>query len=335
MLSGRGSGPSLDIYDLKLFFLEITAEAASYGIFVTVALISMYILIKRGLRNSPARQALLGIVMTMLLGATVHLGLHIPFFILQFPTLTADHVDPTPVLKKLDVVQTTLRRLIYFLSDVVVVWRAWAIWSDNRIVKITLAVCLLATFITSLILYVFNVNTIENNYQYPTLTQNFLGTFCLLVTNATSTSLIGYKLWYYRRNLKRYLNRGNQMTKVETVLTLLLESGGVYCAFWVLLMVGDFGYFKNFGFEWFQPSVSGIYPTVVILVVSHRDNLQEDVFKSPTLQLGTLDGSRPWIPSSPPSLSESTPEHLSDSENTRSRSHGTLQKVNSSTFELS
>lgn len=57
------------------------------------------------------------------------------------------------------------------------------------------APCIEVVQATSSILYAFNINTIENEHKYPTLTQNFLGTFCLLVTNITATSLIGYKLW--------------------------------------------------------------------------------------------------------------------------------------------
>jgi hypothetical protein len=44
---------------------------------------------------------------------------------------------------------------------------------------------------------------------------------------------------YYRRNLKQYINRGNQRTKVESILILLLESGGLYCVFWVRALLPE------------------------------------------------------------------------------------------------
>ncbi|KAJ6630378.1 hypothetical protein B0H10DRAFT_1984376 [Mycena sp. CBHHK59/15] len=301
----RDVGPAVDVYQLKILFLEIIAEAVSYGVFFTVAMMSTYSLVQRGIRGSLPRQCLLAITMVMVLAATAHLGLHIPFIMLQLPVLVNDAAKPTEMLQRLDAAQTGLRRLVYFLSDVVVVWRAWAIWSDNLLVICFLAVSLFATFVTSVILYSFNINKIFHNHPYTSFTENFLGTFGLLVTNFGATALIGYKVWYYRRNLKRYINRGNSATKVESVLILLLESGGIYCAFWVLVMVGDFGYFQDFGFEWFQPNISGIYPTIVILVVSHQKMLSDDIFtytggnSTPTLGLNThlqsQSHSRPWM----------------------------------------
>ncbi|KAJ6567049.1 hypothetical protein B0H19DRAFT_717270 [Mycena capillaripes] len=124
--------------------------------------------------------------------------------------------------------------------DIIVVWRAWVIWHENRIVHAALA----SEF---------------QHVHYDKFEQNFLGTFGLLVTNFFSTALISYKLWYYRRNVKIYINRqGNGHTKVESVLILLMETGGIYCIFWILLMVGDFGpyYGPDFEWEWFQPNIS-------------------------------------------------------------------------------
>ncbi|KAJ6567070.1 hypothetical protein B0H19DRAFT_1139311 [Mycena capillaripes] len=285
----------MDPYGLKLTFLQITFEALSYGIFFTVGAISMYYLGQPGLRKSRARQVLLGLIITMLLGATVHLGLHLTSIILDL------YPDSNPTTSRtLRLVQVTIRRLIYFLSDIIVVWRAWAIWRESLVVRAVLTVCLLATFVTSLTLYIFNIESTEYGRSYPALTQNFLGTFCLLLTNFIATALIGYKLWYYRRNLRQYLNRGNRTTKVESVLILLLESGGLYCAFWILMMLGDFGYFKDFGLEWVQPNVSGIYPTVIILVVSQRKMLSQEVltYTAPSLHLHTLS-STAWSPTSP------------------------------------
>lgn len=37
----------------------------------------------------------------------------------------------------------------------------------------------------------------------------------------------------YRRSVKEFVNRGSSKTKVESVLTLLVESGALYCIYWV------------------------------------------------------------------------------------------------------
>lgn len=128
-------------------------------------------------------------------------------------------------------------------------------------------------------------------------------------------------------------------------------------------MVGDFGYFQDFGFEWFQPNISvrgyaslhivwqflpclnplllffqGIYPTIVILAASHRNLLSEDIFTTPSLQLDVVTGSQPCIPTALPRPSDShiVPD-LEDGSDMRS-SHGLdtpQKKVDVSTLELS
>ncbi|KAJ7119144.1 hypothetical protein C8R44DRAFT_878646 [Mycena epipterygia] len=266
------------MYELKLLFLQLAAAAVTYGFYLCLGLMSTYTLIHKGLRGQRARQALLGITLTMLLSATAHLGLFMAFILLQFPTPAAEYVNPVVLLRRLDIAETCLRRLTYFLSDIIVVWRAWVIWHDNRMMHAGLAVCLLATGATSLTLLVFNFKSEFDGTHFDDYTQNFLGTFGLLVTNFVSTALISYKLWYYRRNVKKYINRaGTGNTRVEGILILLTESGIFYCIFWILLMVGDFGYYgPDFHFEWFQPYISGLYPTIIIFMVSRQVMLGEE-----------------------------------------------------------
>jgi hypothetical protein len=52
--------------------------------------------------------------------------------------------------------------------------------------------------------------------------------------NAPRYFILNNFVRYYRRNVKKYMNRsGNSHTKVEGILILLMETGGFYCAFWV------------------------------------------------------------------------------------------------------
>ncbi|KAJ7198653.1 hypothetical protein B0H12DRAFT_105080 [Mycena haematopus] len=319
MQIGRDVGPGLDgqdIYELKILFLQLAAAAISYGLFLCIGTMSSYTLIRKGLRGQRPRQALLAITLIMLLSATAHLALFMGFVIIQFPTLAAEYVNPIKTLRRLDISQTWLRRITYFLSDVIVVWRAWVIWQDNRIVHAALAVCLVATGATSLTLAVFNTKSEFQGAHYTRDTQNFLGTFCLLVTNFLVTILITWKLWYYRRNVKKYINRpGNGNTKIENILILLMETGGLYCVFWILLMIGDYGYYgPDFEFEWFQPNISGIYPTIIIFMVSRQMMLSDEVLTNPSLPSSNLTDRTIWFAS--PSVtdhSETRPPVLDNS----------------------
>ncbi|KAF7295887.1 hypothetical protein HMN09_01132400 [Mycena chlorophos] len=238
-----------------------------------------YSLSRRGLSRNRPRQILLGITLLMLLAASAHLGMYLGYILLQLPTLAATYVNPQMILDRLSIAQTFMRRMVYFLSDIIVVWRAWVIWSNNTAMHVFLAVCLIATGASSLTLFIFNFESTFHGTHYPLNTQNFLGTFPLLVTNFAATVAIGWKLWYYRKNVKRYIGRSKDgHTQVESVLILLMESGAVYCVFWILLMVGDYGYYGgSFEFEWFQPYISALYPTTIILMVSREMTISEEV----------------------------------------------------------
>jgi hypothetical protein len=76
--------------------------------------------------------------------------------------------------------------------------------------------------------------------------------FPLLITNMVATSFVGYKAWYaengdfrpklplilsprhHHRDIRKFLNQcGNQVSRVQKVLMLLIESGMIYCGLWV------------------------------------------------------------------------------------------------------
>lgn len=110
-----------------------------------------------------------------------------------------------------------------------------------------------------------------------------LTVYCLtLATNISATALIAYKAWRHRCSIKEHLCDGNARTRVEKVLSLLVESGAIYCGFWAL-SVGS--YFLPGGQDAVRSSkpsgdialgdvicstavqISGIYPTIIIILV--------------------------------------------------------------------
>ncbi|EIM90632.1 uncharacterized protein STEHIDRAFT_144248 [Stereum hirsutum FP-91666 SS1] len=262
--------------------LITVTEAAFYGIFVCLIIMSTYTLVSQGLRRSYARIALLVITLTMFAISTAHLILSTILYLIQWPEICAT-LAPDGYYAKIwhmSMAISVLSRAQYLISDAIVVWRAWAVWYDNRWVRGSLLFSLFGTAVTSIYLAVLNVlsDQTQGVRQYPALEQNMLGTFGLLFTNFSATIAIAVKAWLYRRSVKEFLNRGSSKTKVEGVLTLLVESGAVYCIYWVLNFISDFGKFGSFEFGWPQPNVSGIYPTLIILLVALQRSTPDSVF---------------------------------------------------------
>jgi len=90
----------------------------------------------------------------------------------------------------------------------------------------------------------------------------------ILVTNLLSTGLIAWKAWQRRIPVKEHLREGSQL-RFERVFALLLESGLIYCCIWILYGGSMWGGLPNPGFT-FIMFVSGLYPTLIIILVSKQ-----------------------------------------------------------------
>ncbi|ETW83624.1 hypothetical protein HETIRDRAFT_241657, partial [Heterobasidion irregulare TC 32-1] len=115
------------------------------------------------------------------------------------------------------------------LSDAIVVWRAWALWSGNRIITIGL-ICLLAVTASTL-LSIFFTDVIHGSRVGGIVQRtSWLTAF---MTNVVVTSLVAYKAWKHRQFIKSQFGSGSKRTNTEKILILLIESGVLYCLVWV------------------------------------------------------------------------------------------------------
>lgn len=69
-----------------------------------------------------------------------------------------------------------------------------------------------------------------------------------LATNFASTGAIGWKTWTHRRMIMKYFADFNRRSIVTKVMTLLWESGCVYCIIWV----SKFGMCATVGWDSFR-----------------------------------------------------------------------------------
>ncbi|GJE87253.1 hypothetical protein PsYK624_033360 [Phanerochaete sordida] len=155
-----------------------------------------------------------------------------------------------------------------FLSDTIVIWRAWALWPRKRTIQGGLVLVGTPTF--CLLIIIPARNEILNG----------VGGFGLLLSwaeNVLCTGLIAWKTWKHRRVMKRDTRRASP-TYMEKLLLLFVESGIVYSFIWTFIayftiyeLVDENFVYRNpffIGFTLFPlTDIVSIYPTAVVLLV--------------------------------------------------------------------
>ncbi|KAL1741458.1 hypothetical protein HDZ31DRAFT_76164 [Schizophyllum fasciatum] len=167
----------------------------------------------------------------------------------------------------------------YLINDVIVVWRAWIIWPQSRIVKSLLVLCMCGS--TGGVVYL-NYTCVMGNtamlgqagvkHIMVSTMPSLVASIPLLATNVVATSMIGKCVWHYRRSIKASLGL-KRKSRVEKVLILLVESGCLYGTIWfVMLAASAFGASSEFPafsvIDQFLHCLSGIYPTTLVLVIA-------------------------------------------------------------------
>ncbi|KAI0056920.1 hypothetical protein BV25DRAFT_1477656 [Artomyces pyxidatus] len=285
--------------------------AVFYGAFFVLMVASMYILFRKNrgaVRNTP-KIIMVSAIGLMFTCASIAFILQMPLFLGQLPS----HLDPvhagspwshrkTNIITSVGAVSV---RINYILSDAIVVWRALTIWSSDRRIFVVLLIFMLGTIAAagsdlglSLSQLFDTLDVVEDQSNIKQGRRALILVGPTLATNVCATLLIAYKAWHYRVTVKAHLNEDNSATKVEKILALLVESGIVYCVMWVLYVLAAFRVFPNPGpsiMDGIMVQVSGIYPTIIIILVCLQ--------KSPCEKYATQDRSlsfatAPWGSSS-------------------------------------
>ncbi|KAJ7589190.1 hypothetical protein C8J56DRAFT_1164089 [Mycena floridula] len=272
------------------------ASTLGYGIYLPIAMLSMYILLRRGLSNSRARSVLFAflvvilIVTTALFASNVQMAhLHILGFLAPERVKASDVTS----FNQSYVLSVVSNHIIYFMSDLIVVWRAWAI-CNTRYIKVVLTVCIAGSLVGITIDAVRNVQAFFGTASYPTVVS--LGIYLpVLLTNVVATSAIALQAWRSRDSLLKHLNRASSTSKAERILLILIESGVLYCVFWIIdvifafvpsLAVKEYGYLYQF-----VPYILALYPSVIVILVTREFAPCETAFQKPSFVNRPLNNS--------------------------------------------
>ncbi|THV01092.1 hypothetical protein K435DRAFT_793558 [Dendrothele bispora CBS 962.96] len=191
-----------------------------YGLYLSGAVFSAYILASRGIFESRARLTLFGIIITQLLFSTTYALLMLMGY--AYPLTITKSIDSSGTMPpKVLTTRSTLAvdfivRMNFLLSDGIVIWRAWVLFPSGIIAKAVLVFCMLAASICTFLdggldaprkfLDDFQILPHKN---HGSTAVSLLTILPLLMTNITATSLIAYKTckWTILMPLRSHSNK--------------------------------------------------------------------------------------------------------------------------------
>ncbi|KAJ6469899.1 hypothetical protein C8R45DRAFT_1105006 [Mycena sanguinolenta] len=284
----------------------ITSESvfcSAYGIFFALA---MYSICRNGFRSR--RAIIMSLVVVYLYAASVT-----QWAVDSYTTLkniyclymTTDVALPDraelgdEVFEKFAAAQQTIFDLNMIVADAVLIWRTWAVY-QGRIRAIAIPCVLLLTA------FVFALIDITCDFAEGQLAE----TTCrppsgLIVwsfsvgTNVVCTAFIGWKAWQHRKVMK-HLNTGGKYhgMSTENILSLLVESGLIYSALWIIQIIGYLDLEPYSPLYYFLQvlaglghQMTGLYPTLIIVIVNFKRTIWEHPI---TLDDPTYPNSLQW-----------------------------------------
>ncbi|KAI0690138.1 hypothetical protein C8T65DRAFT_102083 [Cerioporus squamosus] len=188
------------------------------------------------------------------------------------------------------------------IGDAIVWWRAWVLWTDHRLVLYTWVILILATTVTGIVdtkdacmpeAALFSITSpFAPDSEVLTIGSLFgadgwgiAAAMLSLLTNMAATILIAYRAWEHRVLIMSHLKRCSARSQVERTLSLLVESGVLYCALWVIIVVYQFVALKlgesafAYGFYYVMGGclipLIGMYPTIIIILCALDKSLHE------------------------------------------------------------
>ncbi|GJE87242.1 hypothetical protein PsYK624_033250 [Phanerochaete sordida] len=200
-------------------------------------------------------------------------------------SLPASYYQSAVEITSFQTARSALLSINMLLGDIIVLWRAWVLWPNQR----TVQACSSSIILVTTVMLIGTV-TMDDGLTFLFFP---IAIFLSLFTNIWSTALIVVRAWQHRQQIGAQLHGGSR-TRAQTALLLLIESGVLYFLLWVPLAgyaIVDIAelYPGSLAFLPSDPGahylkammdvvsgalidVVGMYPTAVILVaeVSHQ-----------------------------------------------------------------
>ncbi|KAH9072393.1 hypothetical protein EDB83DRAFT_2517163 [Lactarius deliciosus] len=325
-------------FEYKLTVYDNLFVGIVYGVYIVLYVASVHILSKQGFTSSRPRMIMFGITTLMFALAIVALVLRTARGFQEMQSLlnvlnvtlgfTSAHTWSDDRLIAVSLVEATITRLMYILSDIVCAWRAVVLWNrDKRIIAILLLLILGTTAAAGCELGLGDPVPPSGQSGFQSDQGPLIMVGPTLGTNLVSTGLIAWKAWEHRVGVKKHLGEASTSVRVERVFALLVESGFIYCCVWIVYLISALDLMPVPGFAVMDDVllfVSGLYPTlIIILVAMQKSPVQYYSTHSTGIQFTRETAPEPLRAGDmPPHVYTIFRENVNDSDK---RSHGVME----------
>ncbi|KAJ7575352.1 hypothetical protein C8J56DRAFT_1119769 [Mycena floridula] len=225
--------------------------------------------------------------------------------------------------------------LLLIFGDGIVVWRAWAIWHGQRSVIILPGLTLLATFALVLAVNILQtITSVDPNFVYGKVASLLIaGATMSIVTNLMATILIGLKTYQHWRFMKDTIGPGHSVA--GKVLMFLTESGIVYIGFQIInICLATLDTTQGTALDiateiWgaIMNTVSAIYPSLVILIVTNQHSISHITHGSTGVAGGDNPGTQiSFAHAAPQGTTDSTEEQAEAAVQSMIERHHDIEK---------
>ncbi|EJD00035.1 uncharacterized protein FOMMEDRAFT_159616 [Fomitiporia mediterranea MF3/22] len=265
--------------------VELVCQTFFYGVFCIMMPVSLQILLRRGLK-SRTNKIMFSATIFMFCTTTGYWigGIASVISLIKSRLLSPRPQDPAISLPLFRAIVL----LNYIVTDGVVIWRAAVLCRDTGRKTIVMSIVFLICASVSILLTIAlrigttilgsdrsaRLDAIVEVTQVVNLALSFLA-------NLSATSIVCVKAWRYRKDLGQGFNR---RTKVERIFIILIESGLLYCSSGILAIIASVirlphGTLGDI-YTRIHVQIAGIYPTIVLVLISQQRTLEEGVFSA-------------------------------------------------------
>ncbi|KAE9400905.1 hypothetical protein BT96DRAFT_1018543, partial [Gymnopus androsaceus JB14] len=206
------------------------------GVYILAFTISMHIILRKN-NNRWAYKALIALLLMAFALAALFACLDIALGLLEVKFgfvvslsggLIAQELAADSKVSGMSIISDWAANFTFLIADTAIVWRAWALWTENKLVKWTLLIILLADIGINIADAVVDTKVTINalNTDNNSVTFDSLSPALNLTVNIVATFLIAHRAWKHHQSTPAILH--NNKTEVGAILLLMVESGAIF-----------------------------------------------------------------------------------------------------------